>query len=288
MKKLYLTIDDAPSGNTKNIVDFLNYQGIQALFFCRGDRMAMFPDSIDYILKCGHQLGAHGLLHRKASMLSIDEFKKEIVILDRRIAAAYERNGIERRKYFRFPYFDKGSGTFPCDPAKLTAPQITRIKNIMLDLRPEAATPSPEQLRHKDKCQSVLEREGYAPCDIRDDVWDDIEELKNDRDVGASIVTADWKLLPRHRKQYGMTVEMLCAKMERNLQGRGTAIVLSHDYDDYGEAFGDFCKITAFLQSRGDFLHFPRPSLDAASASTKKRLIPALQYTFGETPWRTA
>ena len=223
--------------------------------------MEAFPDSIDCILRSGHLLGAHGFSHKKTSQLSSAQFKDDVSLLGRLIEAAYIRNGVKPRRYFRFPYFDKGSDSFPCDPAEMTEQQTKRIKDIMLDLRLEVDPPSPEQLMHKRKCQNILKREGYAPCGIRDDIWDSVEELKSDCDIGASIITADWKLLPRHRERYGMTVEKLCAILERKLQGRGTAIVLTHDYDDYGEAFSDFCKIIMFLQLRVDFLRLPGSSL---------------------------
>lgn len=261
MKKLYLTIDDSPSANTKNIVDFLNMLGIQALFFCRGDRMERYTDSADYILESGHLLGAHGFAHQKASKFSAAGFKEDVILLDRQIDAAYVRNGIKRRKYFRFPYFDKGSDSFPCDPAKLTKRQTEQIKDVMLDLRKEVVLPSHDQLRHKIECQRILKQAGYSRWGIRDDIWDGVEELRNDCDVGASIVTADWKLLPRHREYYGMTVDKLCAKMNRKLQDRGTAIVLAHDYDDYDGAFFDFCEIILFLRSKADFLRLPGSSL---------------------------
>ena len=261
MKRLYLTIDDSPSANTGNIVEFLDAQGIQALFFCRGDRMEAFPDAVDRILGSGHLLGAHGFVHKKASAQSIDEFRDDVTLLARRIEAAYVRNGLEPRKYFRFPYFDKGSDSFPCDPAKLTERQIDQIRDIMLDLRAKVVSPSRGQLGHKNSCQKILEQIGYAPCGIRDDVWDGVEELRNDRDVGASIVTADWKLLPRHRERYDMTVEKLCRKLGEKLQGDGTAIVLAHDYDDYGEAFSDFRRIVSFMRDKAEFLRLPGSSL---------------------------
>ena len=109
MKKVYLTIDDAPSKDFKDKVDFLYRNKICATFFCVGENIKMQQENVAYAISKGFLIGNHSYNHPHFSDLSIDEGKESILLTDQIIDETYKMAGIERPiKVFRFPYFDRG------------------------------------------------------------------------------------------------------------------------------------------------------------------------------------
>lgn len=108
-KKAYLTIDDAPSEDFKDKVDFLYRKNIPAIFFCIGENLLKYKDVVIYAIKKGFVIGNHSYSHRYFSDLSIDDCKSEIQKTDEIIDELYKKSGIKRKiKLFKFPHFDKG------------------------------------------------------------------------------------------------------------------------------------------------------------------------------------
>lgn len=63
-----LTFDDGPNPDTTPaLLDFLKSSGIRAIFFCIGNKVAKHPDLIERMLKEGHIIGNHSMLHHPAT-----------------------------------------------------------------------------------------------------------------------------------------------------------------------------------------------------------------------------
>ena len=110
MKAIYLTIDDGPSEDFKNKIDYLCSKGIPAIFFCIGEFMEKRSDSVLYAIKKGFIIGNHSYDHHKFSEISIGEGKMQITKTDKIIQKLYKKSGVKRPiKIFRFPHGDKGN-----------------------------------------------------------------------------------------------------------------------------------------------------------------------------------
>ncbi|MCR5431825.1 MAG: polysaccharide deacetylase family protein [Lachnospiraceae bacterium] len=104
-----LTIDDVPSCNTPDIVDYLNSKGITAVMFAVGKNIEKHYDNAIYALQHGMIIGNHTYSHPHMSALSfeeaIEQIEKNELILDK----LYKDAGVTRKyRPFRFPYGDKG------------------------------------------------------------------------------------------------------------------------------------------------------------------------------------
>lgn len=62
-KKVYLTFDDGPSKNTKDILDILKQNNIKATFFVLGNQVEVFPETTNRIYDEGHFIANHGYSH---------------------------------------------------------------------------------------------------------------------------------------------------------------------------------------------------------------------------------
>lgn len=112
-KTIYLTIDDAPSTDCINKLDFLDEHNIKAVWFTEGNRIEDHFDSAVEILKRGHILGNHADSHPHFSDLSVDACRAEITKTHKIVDRVYDAADIERNhRFFRFPYGDKGDGLF--------------------------------------------------------------------------------------------------------------------------------------------------------------------------------
>jgi peptidoglycan/xylan/chitin deacetylase (PgdA/CDA1 family) len=75
-KKLFLTIDDAPSKNTAEILRVLKKHEVTATFFVIANRVKS-PAQLDEILAGGHSLGNHLKTTKACSKLSLAEFQAD-------------------------------------------------------------------------------------------------------------------------------------------------------------------------------------------------------------------
>ncbi|MDQ2086321.1 polysaccharide deacetylase family protein [Herbivorax sp. ANBcel31] len=108
-KQVYLTIDDGPSKDFKDKVDFLSAHNIPATFFCLGENLESYENDAAYAIGKGFLIGNHSYSHKHFSDLSIEQAKKAIQITDTIIDNIYMMIGIKRPiKVFRFPHFDQG------------------------------------------------------------------------------------------------------------------------------------------------------------------------------------
>ena len=108
-KIVYLTIDDCPTKDFKEKIDFLISHHIPAILFCIGQDLQQFPAEIKYALTQGYIIGNHAWSHKSFSDLSIEECKEEIKRTDDLINALHASLHMERQFFlFRFPFMDKG------------------------------------------------------------------------------------------------------------------------------------------------------------------------------------
>jgi len=109
-KIIYLTIDDCPSKNFKEKLDFLIKNKIKAILFCIGKRMEKKPKDIIYAIKKGFIIGNHSYSHPHFSLISVKEAERQIKLTDEIINSLYKKAGKRRKfKVFRFPYNDPGN-----------------------------------------------------------------------------------------------------------------------------------------------------------------------------------
>ena len=108
-KIVALTIDDAPSRHTGEILAILKANEASATFFVIGGQVSGREDILVDIVRSGSELGNHAMHDEPSLSLSNDILKEEIAEVDELIAAAYITSGLDspREKYFR-----PGSGFF--------------------------------------------------------------------------------------------------------------------------------------------------------------------------------
>ena len=111
MYEAYLTIDDSPSPDTEELVDFLVARGVPALLFVRGALLEQDPEAIEYAIQNGFLIGNHSYAHTPAGEMEPQAWCDDLEKCEHLIEAAYRRCGVERpAKYYRFPYIDRGDG----------------------------------------------------------------------------------------------------------------------------------------------------------------------------------
>lgn len=109
IKYAYLTIDDSPTEDMIERIDFLNSLGINAIWFSNGNKLLEDEKSPLYAIENGHIIGNHSFDHPFFSKISIDNANKQIDKTDQIISKIYKKSSKEfSSKYFRFPYLDNG------------------------------------------------------------------------------------------------------------------------------------------------------------------------------------
>lgn len=99
-KKIVLTIDDACTHDTFEILDLLLELNVKACFFVMGSRVT--PEIMDRIVSEGHEIGNHGMRDRPAKDLSHDELIED-----------FNETQVELEPYLtrqEFRYYRPGSG----------------------------------------------------------------------------------------------------------------------------------------------------------------------------------
>ena len=108
-KIVALTIDDAPSEYTRQILQILEENQARATWFVIGGQVPGKEDVLRDVVRGGHELGNHAMHDEPARGLADGELKDQIGSVEKLILRAYEAAGMERRppKWFR-----PGSGFF--------------------------------------------------------------------------------------------------------------------------------------------------------------------------------
>lgn len=106
-KIIYLTIDDWPTWDMKEKVDFLNSKWIKAIWFCEWRNLKRYPSETIYAIRNGHIIWNHSYNHPHFGDIPIKEIKNQIEKTDKLIEELYKKSWILRTmKLCRFPYLD--------------------------------------------------------------------------------------------------------------------------------------------------------------------------------------
>ncbi|USW49062.1 Putative NodB domain, glycoside hydrolase/deacetylase, beta/alpha-barrel [Septoria linicola] len=108
-KIIALTIDDAPSPYTNQILDILKDNGASATFFVIGGQVPGNENLLTEIVKAGNELGNHAMHDEPSIQLPSNVLEEQIHRVDEYIDAAYQSAGSERP---RLHLFRPGSGVF--------------------------------------------------------------------------------------------------------------------------------------------------------------------------------
>lgn len=100
-KTIYLTFDAGfENGNTEKILDALKTEKVPAAFFCVGTYIKENPEIIKRMENEGHIVGNHTMTHPDMTGKSEEEFKNELVEVEKLYKAATNK---EMKKYYRPP-----------------------------------------------------------------------------------------------------------------------------------------------------------------------------------------
>lgn len=100
IRKVYLTFDDGPSGNTERILDILAQYDVKATFFVVGKEEEKYQELYKRIVAEGHTLGMHSYSHKYDEIYqSVDSYAEDLSKLQEFL---YETTGVWCR-YCRFP-----------------------------------------------------------------------------------------------------------------------------------------------------------------------------------------
>lgn len=104
-KRIALTFDagNAPGNLTPKILDILAKENIKATFFLSGKCVLFHPVQAKEIVKKGHELGNHSLLHPRMTELSKKEIETELLATDYIVKKI---TGKDTKPYFRPPHGD--------------------------------------------------------------------------------------------------------------------------------------------------------------------------------------
>ncbi len=246
-KAAYLTIDDAPSPAMSAKVDCLSARGIPTVWFCQGTHLEQRPEEALYAIGKGFVLGNHAYDHPYFSDLSLAEGLEQIRRTDEILDGLYRRAGVKRpAKYFRFPYGDKGGGTYSEVLEPYSASGLERKQALQA------------YLRHLGYTQPRLEAVTYRY--FRD------AGLHNDVDWYWTYDAMEWTVFTAEPEFGISSLEKVLARMDedepegrRGLNDpRSAEIVLVHDHLNT-TAF--FEPIIARLVEKGLAFASPEPSL---------------------------
>ncbi|KAI0143624.1 hypothetical protein GGR57DRAFT_507942 [Xylariaceae sp. FL1272] len=107
-KIVALTIDDAPSEHTEEIIGILKANDAKATFFVIGGQVAGREDKLVDIVLNGNELGNHAMHDEASRDLSDDELTEQIETVRNKISVAYQT-----ARHAPSPqYFRPGSGFF--------------------------------------------------------------------------------------------------------------------------------------------------------------------------------
>ena len=108
-KLAYLTIDDSPSKEFLNKINYLKKLKIPAIIFCVGKKIRNNEKSIISAIKKGFIIGNHSYNHIRFSTLTQKQIESEIKITDKIITSLYKKAKTKQKiKLFKFPFGDKG------------------------------------------------------------------------------------------------------------------------------------------------------------------------------------
>ncbi len=231
LKKAYLTIDDAPSNDFRNKVDFLSKMKIPAIFFCVGENILKHENDMVYAIHKGFTIGNHSLTHPYFSDLSLEECQYQIKKTDEIIEQMYQKSGVERpAKFFRFPLFDSGGDDNSAEYQKESLEQVRLMY--------------PREEKRK-AIQSFLQAQGYRQPDFQGINLKRFNDAKllDDFDVRCTFDQKEYWLNKEDAPDGLNEAEAILARIDKDYPEKGQAlndlgttdIILIHDHDYSGQ-----------------------------------------------------
>lgn len=107
-KIMALSLDDAPSVHTDEILATLAEFQVHATFFVIGSQVEGREDTLRKIVAGGHELGNHAMNDVPSKSLSMEDLEREVGEVKEKLVAAYAAEG----KILPNNYFRPGSGFF--------------------------------------------------------------------------------------------------------------------------------------------------------------------------------
>ncbi|KAL6811079.1 cystathionine beta-lyase [Trichoderma sp. SZMC 28013] len=107
-KIIALSLDDAPSAHTDEIMQVLRENDAHATFFVIGQQVEGREATLRKLVAQGHELGNHAMRDEPSSSLSNDELERQVKEVKALLTTAYEAEG----KILPNNYFRPGSGWF--------------------------------------------------------------------------------------------------------------------------------------------------------------------------------
>ncbi|KAK5990594.1 Peptidoglycan-N-acetylglucosamine deacetylase [Cladobotryum mycophilum] len=107
-KIIALSLDDAPSSHTDEIMQVLRENDAHATFFVIGSQVDGREGTLRKLITQGHELANHAMHDERSSALSNDELEKQVLEVKKMLVKAYEAEG----KILPNNYFRPGSGHF--------------------------------------------------------------------------------------------------------------------------------------------------------------------------------
>lgn len=99
-RRVYLTFDDGPSGETEEILRILDEYQVKATFFVTGEEAQSHPERYQEIVDAGHTLGMHSYSHKYSEIYESEEnFALDLKTLYNFL---YDTTGVIPQ-YYRFP-----------------------------------------------------------------------------------------------------------------------------------------------------------------------------------------
>lgn len=261
MRNAYLTIDDSPSPHTDELTDFLVERGVPAILFARGDMIDLYGrDSLMRAVQKGFLVANHTYSHQRASETSFEEYTADILRAEKMIEDIYKQAGEARpAKHFRFPYLDRGTGTWVVDFDAVEPRYSETLKSVFLGTQNSSMEkPTFELIEKREKVQDFLKKEGFTCPDFSGVTfeWYRKTPVAQAIDALSTFTTSDWMLTERHQGKWDYkTIEDLKTKIDDDvmLQDETSAnIVLAHDAAELGQVVRDL--IDHFLDRDFNFL----------------------------------
>ncbi|KFH40622.1 putative 30.6 kDa protein in fumA 3'region-like protein [Hapsidospora chrysogenum ATCC 11550] len=107
-KIMALSLDDAPSAHTDEILDILHENGAHATFFVIGAQVEGREDTLRKIIRAGHELGNHAMRDEPSRGIPVDVLERQLYEVKEKLVEAYEAEG----RILPNNYFRPGSGLF--------------------------------------------------------------------------------------------------------------------------------------------------------------------------------
>lgn len=107
-KIVALTIDDAPSVHTRQIMELLRAHDARATFFVIGSQVEGREDRLREVIRAGNELGNHAMHDEPSRSLGDEALEAEIYEVRDMLTRAYDDEGLEPPN----TYFRPGSGFF--------------------------------------------------------------------------------------------------------------------------------------------------------------------------------